>query len=231
MQTMFKEKFYFDVVDSTNSVAVSCPMYSVVCAEKQKAGRGRLGRKWISERGNLLMSVVLPVDEKMTFYGLMAGVAVAKALKKYHPCVKWPNDVLIDGKKVCGILSEKQDDKLILGIGINIRSVPKSKEVLYPITALCEYDAFADKEDVMHTVLIFLEKEINAFEKEGVEYLRKEWLSFAPAVGQKMEVRTPTETITGVFETISSKGELVLKTGNKQRYISVGDAFFKEDRK
>ena len=68
-------------------------------------------------------------------------------------------------------------------------------------------------------------------EKEGVEYLRKEWLSFAPAVGQKMEVRTPTETITGVFETISSKGELVLKTGNKQRYISVGDAFFKEDRK
>lgn len=225
---MFREKFYFDVVESTNTVAASCPLYSVVCAEKQTAGRGRLGRKWISGKGNLFMSVVLPADQKMTFYGLMASVAVAKALQKYHPCVKWPNDVLIDGKKICGILSEKQDDKLILGIGINICSIPKSNNILYPITALYEYDVSADKEDVMNKVLTFLEKEINAFEKEGIEHLRKEWLSYASSVGQVLEVRTPIETITGVFETISLNGELVLKTENMQRYISAGDVFLKD---
>ena len=60
-----------------------------------------------------------------------------------------------------------------------------------------------------------------------VEHLRKEWLSFAPMVGQKIEVRTPTETIVGFFETISSSGELVLNTENKQRYISAGDVFLK----
>jgi BirA family biotin operon repressor/biotin-[acetyl-CoA-carboxylase] ligase len=227
ISAMFKEKFYFDVVDSTNTVAVACPMYSVVCAEKQTAGRGRLGRKWISEKGNLFMSVVLPADEKMTFYGLMASVAVAKTFRKYQPTLKWPNDVLIDGKKICGILSEKHDDKLILGIGINVLKAPKSREILYPVTALSEYTNETEKENVMNQILNFLEEEIRSFEKAGVEHLRKEWLSFAPMVGQKIEVHTPTETIVGFFETISSSGELVLNTENKQRYISAGDVFLK----
>ena len=134
---MFKEYHYFDCVKSTNSTALDYPVYDVVYAGEQTAGRGRLGRKWLSQKGNLFMSVILPLCENAPFYSLMASVAVADALKQFHPTLKWPNDVLIDGKKVCGILLEGQvPEYLVIGVGLNVNQKRFPEGLRRPATSL-----------------------------------------------------------------------------------------------
>ena len=221
---MFKTYHYFECVESTNLTALDYPVYDVIYAGKQTAGRGRLGRKWLSEKGNLFMSVVLPLNEQAPLYSLIASVAVAKALKGFHPKLKWPNDVLIEGKKVCGILLEASENKLILGIGVNILSAPEEK-VIYPTTCLKAHGKAPKMETFLHQITESLAKEIEAFDRNGFEYVRKEWLSFAVGIGQETEVHLPTQTISGIFKTISPNGELILENHGKETAVTAGDVF------
>ena len=116
--------------------ARSCPPGTVVMAETQTAGRGRYGRTWQSPKGNLYMSLVLPDMGKNTPYiAFLTAVAVADSLPDFNVSLKWPNDVLLDGKKLAGILVERVGDKIIVGIGVNVISNP-TENVLYPTASL-----------------------------------------------------------------------------------------------
>ncbi|MBS1249816.1 MAG: Bifunctional ligase/repressor BirA [Chloroflexi bacterium] len=152
-------QYYFEQVGSTNDVAAKlldegAPHLSLVLADEQLEGRGRKGRKWITSRGvALAFSLILRPEsgniarnERLSLLSGLGGVAVSKALEKNYPLrvdLKWPNDVLIHGKKVAGILPESHwlGDKLcgvILGIGINVfpESVPEGVELNFPATSV-----------------------------------------------------------------------------------------------
>ncbi|TDA27302.1 MAG: biotin--[acetyl-CoA-carboxylase] ligase [Archaeoglobi archaeon] len=116
----FVENFYYyELTDSTNERARDCETFSLILAEEQTKGRGRLNRDWISKRGGLYFSIVLPPYslEKLT---LVSALSVAEAIE--HSRIKWPNDVLLFGKKFCGILGESFGDKVIVGVGINVEN-------------------------------------------------------------------------------------------------------------
>ena len=99
----------FDTLESTNATALSCPPGTVVMAESQTAGRGRYGRTWQSPKGNLYMSLVLPdLGKDNIALPFLTAVAVADSLPGFDITLKWPNDVLLSGKKLAGILIEKE---------------------------------------------------------------------------------------------------------------------------
>jgi len=147
---------YFDNLPSTNDLALDwaengAPDFSLVAADSQSAGRGRLGRRWVTRAGAALaFSLVLrpsPLETAhLALFSPLAGLAVSLALEKLYslqPMIKWPNDVLLERKKVAGILAEaawqgQKVNGVILGIGINVASssVPPAHELLFPATSV-----------------------------------------------------------------------------------------------
>lgn len=133
---------HFESVDSTNKVALNLEDWShlqTIVADNQENGRGRLGRKFFSYKGGLYMSVIIdPQKISIPFHICTpaAALAVVKCLEKYgvyNAQIKWVNDILVDGKKVCGILTESRSfengiNRLVIGIGINL----KNAEIIFP---------------------------------------------------------------------------------------------------
>lgn len=217
---------HLPLCESTNIEAKSLSPYHVVIADKQTQGKGRNGRTWISDNGNLFMSVVLPIPQELSCYSLLAGLSVAQALPFLSTHIKWPNDILIDGKKVAGILLELTEDTLIIGIGVNILSKPKEK-VLYPVTSLSEWGLTMPAFDFAKKILQNIKNNIQLLEKRGFSYLRQEWLDYASGVGDMITVNLPTQRIDGVFIGIDEAGALILKEQDGQtQTITAGDVFF-----
>ena len=197
-------------------------------AEIQTAGRGRGDRKWESPKGNLYASWVgrLPRPMKeVAQASFVASLAVFETTKHFMPqadlTFKWPNDVLIEGKKFCGILLEIEGDWLIVGIGVNLRTAPK--EALYPAAAL----------GLDLPPQTFLEKLAEHFDRlkaqwqeEGFEPLRSLWLSHAQGLGEEIKVRLPTKEIEGKFVALNARGALELAAAQGKITIEAGDVFF-----
>ncbi|MFA5040296.1 MAG: biotin--[acetyl-CoA-carboxylase] ligase [Bdellovibrionales bacterium] len=151
--------FKLDATTSTNddvktAAEAGVPEGLVVHALAQNAGRGRLGRTWQSPEGNLYFSVLLrpPLPKRVWGnYSFVAGVAIAEAVSAILPAarveLKWPNDVLVGGKKISGILLESGEDWLVIGMGINVLHVPESP--LYPTTCLAAEKAITDETAVI----------------------------------------------------------------------------------
>jgi BirA family biotin operon repressor/biotin-[acetyl-CoA-carboxylase] ligase len=118
----------FDEVESTQDVAKSFPPYSIILTSKQTHGRGRNGKKWQSQEGNLFSTFVLPGDRDPFQAHTIFLKSIKKVLSKWIPLerisIKPPNDILIDAKKISGILVEVEDEKILLGFGLNIVSAP-----------------------------------------------------------------------------------------------------------
>ncbi len=209
---------------STNDIAKNLPMYSAVYTAHQTNGRGRMGRQWQDGQGNLMASVVLPKPKQAHLYSFLAGLAVAQSIAFLSPRIKWPNDILVEGKKICGILLECVDDKLIIGIGLNVQSAPKT-DTLYEATCLKEHGRAVEAEKLLSNILQNLSFMIDCFERKGFTTLRLEWLEFACGLGQSITVRLPNETVTGIFDGIDQNGALILKQDNQARLITAGDVF------
>lgn len=134
VQSAFKNKILkniilFESISSTNSYLMKTPLPSgtVACAREQKEGTGKHGARWISAKGGLWFSFLIRKKIKMPYmYVVLSSVAVADTLKSYgiKPVIKWPNDILISGKKICGILIENDyyGGKIVTGIGVNINN-------------------------------------------------------------------------------------------------------------
>lgn len=222
---MFKYH-YFETLDSTNDTAKSFPPFSVIHAGRQTKGRGRMGRVWDSFDGNLFMSLVVPQPAVPSDYSFITSLSVALTLAPLSPRIKWPNDVLINGKKISGILLEtapEQSDKLIIGIGINITACPE--QTLYPTTCLKECGVDTNAKVILDKVLQNFEDVLISYQKSGFKEIRRKWLEFATGIGQPIHVQLPNKELTGIFNGLDEKGALLLKTTEKEYPIMAGDVF------
>lgn len=212
----------FNSLTSTNLVARDYPVGTIIVAETQTAGRGRYGRVWQSPKGNLYASFVFKADVRLDQYlSFLTGLALAESLPEFNVRLKWPNDVLLDGKKVAGILLETCQDKIIVGIGVNLIQNPE-KNMLYPTTNL---GGKLSPIGLIKRLMIQYEALFSVFEKKGFKKIRARWLDLAVGVGETISVHLPTEELIGTFEGISDEGALLLKIGKKVRSITAGDVF------
>ena len=231
--------------DSTSEEAkrlagAGAPEGTLVWALRQTAGHGRFGRSWISPFGNLYFSLLLRPDlpprqtMQLTF---VAALAMADSISAIVPVgaavtCKWPNDVLISGKKVSGILLESslndagRVDSLVVGIGVNVASHPPPQDVHYPATSLWAEGATAE------TARSVLEMCCPAFlawyrewRQRGFHPVREAWLARAERLHRPIQVRLQSDTTAGIFADLDPTGALILQQGRGQRLIVAGDVF------
>jgi len=240
---------YFHAIDSTNSKAYELALAGaeegeVVIAESQEKGRGRLGRKWFSPPFlNLYLSVILRPKippHQASLITLMAAVATADAvqkLSKLSPSIKWPNDILLEGRKVAGLLNEihSETDRIhfvILGIGVNLNMGARmfSKEIREVATSLKkEMGQVISRKAFLQALLLELEMWYEIFLKEGALPVLKAWRDRAQIEGRSVKVTSLGETLSGIAVDIDSDGALILETRDgEQKRIVAGDVVYKK---
>ncbi len=243
-QIIGKKIHVFDQVDSTNSEAYRIAREGgeegeIVVADCQLRGRGRLGRSWLSPPGaNLYVSVILRPPMVLTnasLLTLMAAVATAKTIKQIsgiRPLIKWPNDLLVHGKKVAGLLNEMkaragQVDFIILGIGINVNMTSGTiPEGMRPIaTSLREELGYEiSRVELLHELMREVEGEYRAFLTGERERVLREWEEFSQMVGTVVEVKSFDEVIRGRVKGVDSHGSLILLAPDgSERTVIAGD--------
>jgi len=213
---------------------------TVVLADRQSAGRGRRGRDWQSPPGNLYCSIVVrpaappALAAQLSF---VAAVALAETLDAVLPpaCAvhqKWPNDVLVDGAKVAGILLESSGagteavDWVVIGCGVNIAQAPQDTE--FRATSLHEAGATGlEAGGLLPTFLTNLHGWRVRWETEGMTPVRDAWLNRAHGLGKKIAVRLTGLEIRGIFGDMDHSGALLLDLADGTRQaISAGDVYF-----
>jgi BirA family biotin operon repressor/biotin-[acetyl-CoA-carboxylase] ligase len=209
-------------------------------ASRQVAGRGRRGRAWTSEPGNLYASLLL-IDpappEQTASLPLAVAVAVHSAIRQVLPPtsppleVKWPNDILIGRKKTCGILLEGETLRdgrraLVIGIGINIRHMPDASP--YPVTRLADHGASVSPEELFAHLFKAMAEVLESWsEPGGLADLVRRWRQLACGVGEKITVNLPDRSLVGTFAGIDERGFLMLDTEDGAALpIAAGDVFF-----
>jgi len=234
---------YFRELTSTNDIAKELAVRgaregTVIVAETQTSGRGRLKREWISPEGGLWLSVLLrPKTEpkhapKLT---LMTSVAVAKTICKLFPLkaeIKWPNDVLVNHKKVCGILTEAKTRRealvfVIVGIGINanfnVNALPVSLRDS-STTLKEELKKEIERESLLRTLLEETESYYDMFTEEKFDNILQEWRNSASFLGSYVEIVSHTEKIKGWAMDIDRNGALMVKLKDRtMRRVLSGD--------
>ena len=223
-------------LDSTNSEACRLaqagergPLW--IMTERQSAGRGRRGRSWETLSGNLAATLLLRPSvprEATAQLSFAAALAVADVAAYFAPAtaitVKWPNDVLADGKKLAGILLESGPDWLAVGIGINLAAAPANTEC--PATALAKFVEPPSPDDALALLAARFAHWYDAWMSGGFETLRAAWLARAGGLGLPIRARLPHETRHGVFEGIDGNGALLLNEQGKVTTIAAGEVFF-----
>ena len=201
-------------------------------AGEQSGGRGRRGRTWVSQKGNLFATLLtkasLPAAAQLSF---AAGIAVAETLDTYEPerdiRLKWPNDVLLRGRKISGILLESCGVELVaIGIGINLAHHPSGTE--FPASSVsAETGVAPDAEDVLARLASRMAAWYEIWRSQGFGPVRSEWLSRAEGLGSDIKVRMANWDMIGRFEDIDQQGALVLRdAGGTLVRVTAGDVFF-----
>ena len=229
----------YDDVQSTQDILKAlaengAPEGRVVVAKSQAGGRGRQGRVWVSEPGNLYFSLLLRPSCGLNAIGqlaLIVGVSIGAALRAIilEPealSLKWPNDVFLNGKKCAGILIETELDKnnildwVVVGVGLNIANAPKDIGA-----ALSDYCLSSiDVNDVHQALLNEIEQRYNQWSAEGFAAIKEEWLSMAHPVGTPIRVGAGKYMRRGTFHDVDNHGSLLLRDDEGQvRTLSAGD--------
>ncbi len=212
---------------------------TVVIAESQTAGRGRRGRRWASPpHTNLYLSVILrpplaPADAAL--FTLLAAVALCRTIREMYclePKIKWPNDLLLDGKKAAGILAEMEAEQdrihfLVLGIGVNLNMTEEMfpEEILYPATSVSILlGRKVQRAGFARGLLESLDREYDGLLRQGAAPLMKAWMEHSAHTEKRIEVNTPQGPLKGRFLGIDETGAMILETaGGRRRTIHVGD--------
>ena len=230
-------------VNSTNSYAKShiddLQDFSVIYALEQTAGRGRLNRSWVDlGRGNLFMSIVLkPSDKFNDIYSNLTqylSVCLCKVLETYnvHPQIKWPNDVLINGKKIAGILSEAVMQNggrfkgLVLGIGVNLNAKQTDIEQIPDKIATSlniEINQNVDLEEFLSKLTDEFFKHYNEFLSKGFELIKEDYLKRNCFLNKELNIQIFDKIENGLAKSVTDNGELVLLKDNKELVLTIGD--------
>ena len=182
---------------------------TIIQALAQSAGRGRYRRTWVSHHGNLYASFIYKTTERDPKLSYAVAVAIAETLIALGmmPEIKWPNDVLIKGKKISGVLIEYSQSFVIIGIGINIKTCPTVKE--YKTTKINNFVKDAD----INNVLGILIKEMDKWRKVNFLTVRERWMDLAAALNKIIQYHGKPAELIGLNE----DGALVLRDGS--RYV------------
>lgn len=236
--------FAFGCVGSTNEFACNLAGQdykegTIVIAEEQIRGKGRKNRTWNSQFGKgLWFSIILKPDGKTNHAGLysfLAGVSVAKAVEKLFgikPVVKWPNDLLINEKKFCGILSEvnfadNQIHFIVLGIGINVfHRLKDFPEILQQsATSLSIVTTKRiNRSKLLAEILYHFEKNYTNIKNNGFEPVISNWKKRCPYIGKRISVIQDNHVQNGMFEDLADDGSLLMrKNGQGLIKIVAGD--------
>lgn len=236
--------YYFGTIDSTQNFAIELAKRphengSLVIADRQTQGRGRLNRKWVSPKGGVWMSILLRPNFEPSYTSLFPmatslalAVSIEKTLK-IKTELKWPNDITIKGNKVAGILIDasvesNKIDYLIIGIGINFRinpgTISKSiKQKKYGIATLISKDQGTRPAELVQQFLLELEKTYNNILTGNVGTIRKEWIKRSSTIGKNVTITTTTGTLKGKVTGIDKTGALILSRNGIVQHVLAGD--------
>jgi BirA family biotin operon repressor/biotin-[acetyl-CoA-carboxylase] ligase len=224
-----------DVLDSTNAEAIRLAQAGErgtlwVMAARQTAGRGRLGRVWISHRGNLFATLLVEADlSRSAQIGFLTGISAVDVIRTYVTAkrvrLKWPNDILIDGCKCAGILAERASDHAVaVGIGIDLVHAPADCNA---VSVLSACGAAPEPEVVLNALVNHVHKWLTVWRETGFDALREEWLKRAAGAGEFIRVSTPKATMEGVFQAIDQDGALLLRdAGGICHRVTAADVFY-----
>lgn len=212
-------------------------------ARRQTAARGRRGRVWLSPEGNFAATLIMrPSGEpgQAALRSFVAALALRDALALVcgpaaRLSLKWPNDVLLNGGKVAGILLESigqggRLNHLAIGIGVNLMAAPPAEAVepgaVVPVSVLSETGFQIAPEDLLTCLAAAFARWETQFTTYGFAPIRTAWLAGAARLGQPITARTVSETATGTFDGIADDGSLILVTPQGKRSIPAADVFF-----
>jgi len=235
--TSFGEQiYYYETVETTQKVANELANHgategTLVIADQQTGGRGRLARKWFSPQNtgvwmSLIIKPNIPIHQAPQLT-LLTAVAVAKAIEEQismAPYIKWPNDLLINNKKVTGILTEMQAEadsihSIVIGIGINVNQEQADfPEELQQIASslYIETGKKYAREEIISSFLRHFEDIYTIYQKEGFAIVKELWESYAISVGKKITATTVNEKIVGIALGITDQGVLLIKDDQGQ---------------
>ena len=202
---------------------------TVIHADEQTAGRGRMSRRWFSPPGNLYVSIILRPDipaGRSVEMGFVAALAVADAVDALLPtqtraALKWPNDVLVRDGKIAGILTEQVGDATILGIGVNVLIAPQG--VSYNVATIVGSGGLATVDGTRERLLGALGDWLSVWQQDGFAPVRTAWLARAHPPGTSLGVRLADRFVTGEFVGIDTDGALLIDTPQGRARIVAGD--------
>lgn len=236
-----------DEVDSTlNEAARIAPNLTGpvwILAHMQTAARGRRGRAWRNPKGNLAATLVMRPQDRPEHAALRSFVTalalfdaiVASTGRSENLSLKWPNDVLLNGGKLAGILLESAGhsgvlDHLAIGIGVNLAEAPSTAQVennaTRPVSLLSETGIAVTPEDFLTELAAAYARYETQFTTYGFAPIRTAWLDRAAKLGEVITARTATSETVGTFETVDASGNLVLRTAKGRVSIPAADVFF-----
>ena len=230
----------FETLGSTSDLCRNFAMNGepaglAVLARRQERGRGRDGRTWISAPGNLFLSVLLRPRAAMRDAGswsLLAAVTLADTLAHFLPdaaalSLKWPNDLLLDGRKVSGILLDSEAnaagdiDWLVIGFGVNLAVAPPVPG--RAVAAVADVVPPPAPEDVARSLLARLDHWCAVREREGLAPVREAWLARAHPTGTSLSLKLGETEIEGTFAGLSDDCCLLLESGGRVRAFAAGE--------
>lgn len=233
-----------DSVDSTMAEAArrapDLDRPTWIMAKTQTAARGRRGRKWVVPKGNLSATLIFRPEAtaaEAAKRSFLAANALFQALSIYVPAdklsLKWPNDVLLSGGKVAGILLESSGQGpfvnwLSIGIGVNLKHVPEgvTDAAFAPNSIVAAGGEEVAPRDFLSTLADAYATQEAKLLRFGFDRIRDDWLANAARLGEVITAHTGREDVTGIFDSIDRDGNLVLITGTGPRAIPAADVFF-----
>lgn len=210
-----------------------CPDFTVVVALRQTHGRGRMQRSWLSADGGLYFTVVIRPDIPMLLAGLInlaAAIDMATVLRSDYQIdagLKWPNDILVNNHKICGILSQMEAEgervaHINIGIGLNVNNQPESEApIAVSMNGLLE--RAIPRRDILEAFLDRFERRVAAFDPQAVI---EQWKALNVTIGRQVRIFTINSMVEGKAEDVDAHGGLVVRLpGGSQTTVMVGDCF------
>ncbi len=237
IENLFFEEEMASTNDYAKKIALeNCPNWSVVLCNNQTNGRGRLGRSWEAEKNSgIYISFVLRPEilpQYVYQITLVVGVAIRRVLESLtglEPLIKWPNDILINGKKVAGILTEMNSEMekinfVIVGVGINVNNSKFSEDIAQKATSIMlETNKIYSRNEIIRKLVIELEKCYNQFCLYGFKPFKEEYNKYCANVGKNVTTQNGSEKTTGISKGVNEKGELIIESENGQVNVLAGE--------
>jgi len=247
-KTIGKEIKILPIIESTNTHAMEIASQgaaegTAVIAETQTSGKGRIGRKWFSPKGNIYTSIILRPNISVnrspliTLMGAVAVVSTLRTMCNVRACIKWPNDIFVSEKKISGILTEMSAEQdqirhIVLGIGINVNMAHSTLplEIRTSATTLaCEMGQVVDRTSILQKLFVDIERWYLLFLRDP-KVILQEWKGLNMTIGKNVIVHSTGDTFAGKATDIDDEGRLIIVlTNGIVRRIAAGDVSLQPD--